>query len=74
MDVIVLAIALDQFRLEVLADLGEDRAKVANGEFGQGVFAIFRDKDQMRVKGVDDVASLANIGIVGHVALRWTNC
>ena len=34
-DVIVRAIAFDQFRPEVLADLGEDARKVADGEFGQ---------------------------------------
>jgi len=68
MDVIVFAIALDQFSLEVPAHLGEDAHEVADGEPGQGVAAIFGDEDQVCVKGIDDVPSLANICISSHIA------
>ena len=67
---IVLSIALDQFGPEILADLGEDAGQVADGEFGQGVPAVFSDKDQMSVKGIDDVPPFAHINVFGHVEPR----
>lgn len=67
---IVLSVALDQVRLEILANLGEDRPQVADGEFRQGVFAVFGDEDQMRVECVNDVATSTSFGVIRHVALR----
>ena len=70
MDVIVLAIALDQFGFEILADLGEDGSQVAYGEFRQGVAPVFGNKDQMGVKGVNNVPTFANISVFSHLAPR----
>jgi hypothetical protein len=44
MDVIILAVAFDQFGFEILADLGEDGAKVADSEFRQGVAPVLVTK------------------------------
>jgi hypothetical protein len=41
MNVIVLAIALDQLRLKGLADLGDDAGQVTDGKFGQNVATVF---------------------------------
>jgi hypothetical protein len=66
MDVIVLAVAFDQFGFEILANLGEDGAKVADSELRQGVAPVFGHKDQVGVESVDDMPSLANVGISAH--------
>ena len=58
-DVIVLAAALDQLRLEVAAHLGKDAVQVADGEVGQHVSAVFGDKDQMDMQHVDDMPACA---------------
>lgn len=54
-DVIVLAIALDQLRPKVSTDLGKDAAQVADGRIGQHVMAVFGDEDQMDMQHVNDV-------------------
>jgi putative transposase len=73
MDVIVLAAAFDQFGFEILADLGEDGAKVADSEFRQGVAPVFGHKDQVGVESVDDMPSLANVDISAQSVEPWTN-
>lgn len=67
---IVLAVAFNQFSFEVLTHLGEDAGEVADGESGQRVTAIFCNKDQMGMESVNDVPSLAHVGIPRHIALR----
>ena len=66
---IVLAGALDQLGLEVAADFGEDASKVTDCEVREHIATIFRDEDQMGVKSIDDVSTLADI----HVAAPKTN-
>lgn len=66
MHVVVFAVARDQVGIEILAHLGEEAREVADRERGQGVAAILGDKDQMRVEGINDVPSLANIGPYCH--------
>lgn len=63
---IVLAVALDQFGFEIVADFGEDALQISNGQFRKHVSAIFGYKDQMGVQRIDDVPSLANIRIISH--------
>ena len=46
---VVLAVAFHQLRLEVLAHLREDPAKVIEGRLGQDAAAILGHKDQMYV-------------------------
>lgn len=67
---IVLAVAFDQFRLKILADFGEDAGQVANGGFGQSITPVFGDKDQVRVKGANNVPSFTYFGVFRHVAPR----
>jgi len=55
MNVIVLAVALNQVRLEIMADLGKDAFQVVDRGFGQHVTPVFRNEDQMNVKHVDDM-------------------
>ena len=49
MDVIVLAVALDQISFEVAANLGKNARQVSDGQFGQGVATVFGDKHQVGV-------------------------
>jgi hypothetical protein len=49
MNVIVLAVAFDQFRLEIVADLGEDPFQVVYRGFRQHITPVFRHKDQVNV-------------------------
>lgn len=44
-NVIVLAIAFDQFRFKVPADLDEDFPQVADRQFRQHITAVFGDED-----------------------------
>jgi len=68
-DVIVRARALYKLGPEVAAHLGEDAPKVADREVREHVAAVFRDEDQMCMKGVNDVPAPANV----HVAAPETN-
>ncbi len=61
---IVLSVALDQFRFKVAADLGKDFSKVADCQFRQHIPAVFCDKDQVRVKAVNYVPASAKIHVV----------
>ena len=70
---VVFAVAIVEFRAEVAADLGEDRPKVCNGQFGQHAAAVFRDEDQVSVKGANDVAALTDFCIFRHIANIKTN-
>ena len=70
---VVFAVALLQGRAEVAADLGEDATQVANRQFGQHVAAVFRDEDQVCVKGVDDVTASTDSCIFWHIANLKTN-
>ena len=63
MDVIVLAIAFDKFRLKIPAYLVKNFGKVADRERRERIAPIFGNKDQMRVKRIDDMPSSANICI-----------
>jgi len=54
-NVIVLAIAFDQFGLEIPADPGKDPRQVANGRFGQHVAAVSGDEDQLEMQHVNDM-------------------
>jgi putative transposase len=74
MHVIVLAVALDKLSLEIPANLGEDRAQVADRQFRQHVAPVFCDEDQMRVKGIDDVPTRADIFVFRHLVKPKTKC
>jgi hypothetical protein len=50
MNVVVFAIHLDQLRLEIVADLGEDGTKASDGISVQCPISVFCDEDQMDVK------------------------
>lgn len=63
MDVIVLPVALGKLRFEVRADLGEDGPQVSDGGFGQHVTAVFRDKDQVDMKRINNMSTSAIIHI-----------
>src|SRR5690606_39836376 len=60
-NVIVLAVHLDQLRLEVGADLGEDRAQPVDGVAIEYPAAIFRYKDQMDMHLKNAVSSMPNL-------------
>lgn len=70
MHVIVLAVALDQLSLEVAADLREHARQVGNRELRKSIAPIFGDKDQMGVKGVNDVSTL----VYPYEFLRFRPC
>ncbi len=63
---IVFAIHLDQFRIEVRADLGEDAAQVVDGVTVQHLASVFGHKDQMDVHMEHAVSSSAYILLVAH--------
>lgn len=65
-NVIVLAVHLDQLRLEVGADLGEDRAQPVDGVAIEYPAAIFRYKDQMDMHLKNAVSPMPNIVVVAH--------
>ena len=56
---IVLAVTLDQFRLEVLTDLGEDSPKITDCQFRQHVTTIFGDEDQVNMKAKNHISASA---------------
>ncbi len=63
---IVLAVELHQFRLEVAADLGEDAAQVVENGFGEHTTSIFRHKDQVDVHLEYTVPTVSNILVMVH--------
>ena len=50
---VVLAVAFDQFGLEVVTDLREDVPQVLHGRPGQHAAPVLRDEDQMDMKRED---------------------
>jgi len=58
---VVLAVHLDQLRLKVAADLGEDDSQPLNGVAIEYLSAIFRQKDQVDVHLEHAVPSMPNI-------------
>ena len=66
MDMIVLAVDLDQFRFEVGADRCEDIAHVVEHGIGEDVAAVFGHEDQMDVHGENAVSSMAIGGVIDH--------
>jgi hypothetical protein len=58
---VVLAVHLDQLRLKVGADLGEDDSQPLNGVAIEHSAAIFRHKDQVDVHLEHAVPSMPNI-------------
>jgi len=61
MYVIVFAVALDQHSTESLTDLGKHRAKRVVSLYGQDVSAVLGHEDQVDMKGIYTVSSLAEI-------------
>src|SRR5690606_10362386 len=66
MHVIVFAIHLDQFSLEIGADLGEDGAQPVDSISIEHSAAILRYKDQMDMHLKNAVSSMPNIVVVAH--------
>jgi len=66
MHMVVLAVHLDQLRLKVAADLGEDDSQPLNGVAIEYLSAIFRQKDQVDVHLEHAVPSMPNIVAVFH--------
>lgn len=69
MNVIVLAVALDQFGPEVGADYGKDCAQIADRQFRKNVTTVFGDKDQVSVQRVNHIA-----GAIIHIRLHRPTC
>ncbi len=63
---VVPAVHLDQLRLEVSADLGEDHAQPVDGVAIKHAAAIFRHKDQVNVHLKNAVSSVSNIVVIAH--------
>ena len=51
MDVFVFAVAFDQLRFKVFADISENLPQVLNGAFGEHGRAVLGDKDQVKMQG-----------------------
>jgi hypothetical protein len=62
-DVILLAVELDQFGFEVGADGLHDFLAAAQDLVGEGPAPVLRSEDQVGVEGVDDRTAPADIGI-----------
>ena len=65
-DVIVLTVELNQFRLEVGTDAGEYPVQVIEDFLGEHFAAIFGHKDQMHMHQEYVVLSVPNIVVVAH--------
>jgi len=65
-DVIVLTVELNQFRLEVGTDAGEYPVQVIEDFLGEHFAAIFGHKDQMHMHQEDAVPSVPNIVVLAH--------
>jgi putative transposase len=63
---VILAVHLDQLRLEADADLGEDVPQPLDGIVIEYLAAIFRHKDQMDVHIKNAVSPVSNIVVVAH--------
>lgn len=59
--VVVLTVEFHKLRLEVLAHLREDPAKVIKGSLGQDAAAVLGNKDQMYVHQENAVSSVSNV-------------
>jgi len=64
--VVCLAVELDQFGLEVGADLPEDPFEVTQVLVVEYPPAVLRDKDQVDVEDEHAVPSVAHVVVVGH--------
>jgi hypothetical protein len=62
-DVIALAVELDQFGLEVGADGAHDLFASPQDLVGERSAPVLGREDQVGVEGVDDRTALANIGV-----------
>jgi len=60
MNVVVFAIHLDQLRLEIVADIGEDGTKASDSISVKYPISVFCDKDQMDVKLKHAVSTVSN--------------
>lgn len=52
---VFLAIALDQYRAEIIGDGVEDVTKTLQGIIVEHTAAVFSNKDQMHVQGCNDM-------------------
>jgi len=64
--VIIFSVHLDQFRVEIGADLGEDRSQMSDGIAIERFAAVFGDKDQMNMHLEYAVSSVPNIVVIYH--------
>jgi len=64
--VIIFSVHLDQFRVEIGADLGEDRSQMSDGIAIEHFPAVFGDKDQMNMHLEYAVSSVPNIVVIYH--------
>jgi hypothetical protein len=63
---VILAVQLDQVRLEVSTDLAEDGAKSLDGIRIEHTVAVLRHKDQVNVHLELAVSSVSNVFVFGH--------
>jgi len=63
---VILPVELQQFGLEVRADVGKDAAQVIKDFLGEDTAPVFGNKDQMNVHQKDAMSSVAKIVVVTH--------
>jgi hypothetical protein len=61
MNVIVLAIELDQFSLKVITDAGEDAVEIGEDLFGENFAPVFCHEDQVSMHHKDTVSAVTDI-------------
>lgn len=61
MNVVVLAVKLDQLRFKLLANVGKHAAHILKNGFGEHMAAVFGHKDQMNMKIEYTVPPVSNI-------------
>ncbi len=66
MDVIVLAVELHEFRLEVRADAGKDFAQIVENIDREDISAVFGHEDQMDVHKKNTMPAVSNIVVIAH--------
>lgn len=65
-DVVVLAVHLDEFPLEVAANLGEGGSEALDGVAVEHLSAIFGHKDQMRVNVKNTMSTVPDVLTIAH--------
>ena len=68
MDVVVLAVELHQFGLDIGADAGEHRAQLVQNFFCEDFTAVFSDEDQVHMHQKNAVPSMSNLVVIADGA------